>query len=86
MIFLLGGYNSYKFLPFSEKETILPPHSLITAIKENTSPARVFGLGEANIKTNFATHFRFYDPNYFDPLHNKRYSDLISFSNTGAFI
>ncbi|MDO8657685.1 MAG: YfhO family protein, partial [Candidatus Levybacteria bacterium] len=84
LILLIGGYNSYKFLPFSKKETLLPIHPLINAIKENSDNNRVFGLGEGNIKTNFATFFRFYDPNYFDPLHNRRYNELITFSNSGT--
>ena len=82
LVFLLGAYNSNKFLPFSQKENLLPAHPLIEAIKRVTNTERVFGLGEANIKTNFATHFRFYDLNYFDPLHNKRYAELIAFANS----
>lgn len=81
IILLLGAYNSYKFLPFSQKETILPMHSLIKTIKDKTSQERILGLGEANIKTNFATHFRFFDPNYYDPLYNRRYGELVAFSN-----
>ena len=86
VFFLVGFYNSNKFLPFSHKETILPVNPLIKAIKEKTTDARVFGFGEANIKTNFATYFKFYDPNYYDPLYNKRYGELVSYANTGSFI
>lgn len=81
----LGLYNSNKFLPFSRKETILPVNPLINALKEKTTDARVFGFGDANIKTNFATYFKFYDPNYYDPLYNKRYAEVISYANTGIY-
>ena len=85
LVLTLGIYNSNKFLPFSKKETILPTHPLLKVLKDKTQPDRVFGFGEANIKTNFATNFRFFDPNYVDPLFNKRYAELISYANTGNF-
>jgi len=82
MVFSFGIYNSNKFLPFSTKSTVLPNHAVIDAIKKKTNYDRFFGFGEANIKTNFATFFRIYDPQYYDPLYNKRYGELIAFSNT----
>lgn len=85
LVLTLGIYNSNKFLPFSKKETILPTHPLLKVLKDKTQPDRVFGFGQANIKTNFATNFRFFDPNYFDPLFNKRYAELISYANTKNF-
>lgn len=85
LVLTLGIYNSNKFLPFSKKETILPTHPLVKVLKDKTQPDRVFGFGEANIKTNFATNFRFFDPNYVDPLFNKRYAQLISYANTKNF-
>ena len=78
----LGVYNSDKFLPFSKKEAILPQNDLISQLQK-IKDFRVFGLGEANIKTNFATYYKFYDPNYYDPLYNKRYGELIDFANKG---
>ena len=85
LVLTLGIYNSNKFLPFSKKETILPTHPLVKVLKDKTQPDRVFGFGEANIKTNFATNFRFFDPNYLDPLFNKRYAELIGYANTKNF-
>ena len=85
LVIALGLYNSNKFLPFSSRENVLPDNSLIQALKEHTRDARVFGLGSANIKTNFATAFRIYDPNYYDPLHIKRYAEFISYANSGEY-
>ncbi len=82
LIFIVGLYNSQKFLPFSEKETFLPKNNLLTAL-EKTTDARVLGLGSANISTDFATYFKFYDPNYYDPLYNRRFGELVSFANKG---
>ncbi len=84
-VLTLGIYNSNKFLPFSKKETILPTHPLLKVLQDKTQPDRVFGFGQANIKTNFATNFRFFDPNYVDPLFNRRYAELIGYANTKNF-
>ncbi len=81
---VIGIYNSTKFLPFSTKQTILSQNDLIKELQV-IKDGRVFGLGEANIKTDFATYFGFYDPNYYDPLYNKRYGELIGFANNGIF-
>ncbi|MBI5449518.1 YfhO family protein [Candidatus Gottesmanbacteria bacterium] len=83
LVLLLGAYNSNKFLPFSSSDTVLHDNAVIRALKEHTRDARVFGMGEANLKTNFATHFHIYDPNYYDPLHLKRYAELIEYANKG---
>lgn len=85
LVVFAGLYNSNKFLPFSDKNTFLPSTPLIAAIQEKTKDGRVFGFGKANIKTDFATHFRYFDPNYYDPLYNKRYGELITFANTGSY-
>lgn len=85
LVIVLGLYNSNKFLPFSSKDSVLPDNSLIQALKERTRDGRVFGIGGANLKTNFATHFRIYDPNYYDPLHIKRYAEFIGYANSGEY-
>ena len=85
LILGIGVYNSNKFLPFSKKETILQMHPLLKVLQNKTQADRVFGFGEANIKTNFATNFRFFDPNYFDPLFNKHYAEFIGYANTKNF-
>lgn len=81
VIVLLGIYNSDKFLPFSKKETFNPQNELIHYLKTKTSNSRIFGYDNASIKTNFATYFHFFDPNYYDPLYNKRYGELVSYVN-----
>lgn len=85
IVYLLGFYNSYKFLPFSPKETFFPANNVINAIKQVTGNTRVLGIGEANIMPDFATYFHFYDPQYVNPLYIKRYGELVGFANSGIF-
>lgn len=82
LVFLiLGSYNAYKFTPFSPKESFKPNNSLINKIKEISQTNRVFGLGKANINTNFATFFRFYDAEYYHPLYIRRFGEFVNFAN-----
>ena len=84
LVAIVGIYNGQKFLPFSSDETFSPRNELIEQIQKNSGYSRIFGLGSANIKTNFATSFRFFDPNYYEPLYNRKYAELVTFSNTGS--
>ncbi|MFZ5844866.1 MAG: hypothetical protein ACOY0S_00150, partial [Patescibacteria group bacterium] len=84
LILALGLYNSYKFLPFSPKSTFVPPNKLFTALSQYTHDGRVFGLGGANFLPNFATAYRVYDPNYYEPLHVRRYAELVHYANRGT--
>lgn len=77
----IGVYNANKFLPFSDEESFNPKNDLIKILQTKTLDGRVFGFDDANIKTDFATQFKFYDPNYYDPLYNKRYGELVAYAN-----
>lgn len=83
IISMIGIYNSSKFMPFSPKENVMPNNYLISILQEKTGYDRVIGIGSANIKTDFATFYKFYDPNYYDPLYNKRYGQLVNYANKG---
>lgn len=84
IILFIGLYNANKFLPFTKTENFMPLNTLINNLRKNTANnSRIFGLGKASIKTNFSTHYRLYDPNYYDPLYIKRYGELVYFSNNG---
>lgn len=82
---IIGLYNSNKYLPFSNKNTFLPTNNVIQTLQKTTQNARVFGVQDANLKTDFATQLRIYDPNYYDPLYIKRYGELIQFANNGIY-
>ncbi len=84
LLVISGLYDSYKFLPFSPPATFLPPHEVFTALAKFTRDSRVLGVGEAYFKADFATAYRIYDPNYYDPLHLRRYGELIHYANNGT--
>lgn len=83
LVFLVGFYNAQKFLPMTTKDRVFPETDLIKAIKDRAYFSRIFGFEDANITTNFATYFKFYDPQYYHPLNIRRYAELTAFSNSG---
>ena len=83
IITTLGLYNANKFLPFSDMKTFLPKNDVIETLQNKTQQDRIFSIGEATIKTDFATYYKYFDPNYYDPLYIKRYGEFVSFANTG---
>ena len=78
-----GLYNANKFLPFSSESRILPSVEVIDRIKQLTVYDRIVGVGDAEIPTNIASYFRFFDPQYYEPLYLKRYGELFSWAKTG---
>ncbi len=83
LVFVVGWYNANKFLPFSPREMIFPKAPVLTALQTLTGDERFFGIGSAHIRTNLATAYRLLSPEYFDPLHVRRFAELISYANTG---
>lgn len=81
LVVLSGIYNAQKFLPFSKLSTFKPENELIDKIREIDGYERFAGLGDAKINSNFATYFRFYDNDYYDPLYIKRYGELVAYAN-----
>lgn len=79
----IGLYNGQKFLPFSPKEMIFPQAEVLTALQTLTGNGRFFGIGRAHIRTNLAAAYDLSSPEYFDPLHVRRYAEIVSFANTG---
>lgn len=83
VVFLLGTYNAGKFLPFSAVGHVFPDTPVFSQVKKEAGNGRFFGLGSADFRTNLTTYYGLYSLQYFDPLHIRRYAELVSFVNTG---
>lgn len=83
LIICIGLYNSNKYLSFSSSRTFLPENKLLNTFASITDDWRIFTAGEGKIKNNFATYFKYYDPDFYDPLYIRRYGELINFANNG---
>lgn len=84
IVVAIGLYNGLKFLPFSAPEMVYPPAPVISALQKVSGLDRYAAIGRATIRTNLTTMFGLYSTEYFDPLHVRRYAQLVSFVNTGS--
>ena len=82
LVLVSGLYNAQKFLPFSPKETLFPELPVITSLKEMTWFNR-FAVVGTEIRSNLLSIYKLQGADYFDPLHVKRYAELVSYVNTG---
>lgn len=85
LVVAAGYYNATKYIPFSSSDSFFPKNGVVSTILQKTSDARVFGIGSANIQTDFATMLRFYDPDYYHPMYIFRYRQLVDFANSGRY-
>lgn len=76
-----GTYNAYKFVPLMRGTDLMPSHPLLSHL--STYKTERIGYLGVVLPTDLATHYRFYDTNYYNPLYIKRYGELVSYVNTG---
>lgn len=70
-------YFLYKYSPFSPLSYFFPTHQLITYLKEESNPYRVFGYDTARLDTNIQTQWRILSPEGYDPLYIRRYGEFV---------
>ncbi|MEM4230354.1 MAG: YfhO family protein [Candidatus Pacearchaeota archaeon] len=76
-------YFFQKFNSFVPRSLIFPQTPVTDYLKKKTGINRVWGYGSAGIDANFATQFKFFSPDGYDPLYPKRYGELIQASKDG---
>lgn len=79
----IGLYNAQKFLPFSPSSMVNATLPVVQALKEYSGQNRFGAVGEAHIRANLMTEFGVLSTEYFDPLHVRRYAELVSYVNHG---
>lgn len=79
------SYFFNKYQPFSKKEFVFPAHPVFSELQENNGLNRFLGVDRAIIDNNFATEFRIYSPEGYDPLYIRRYGELLTSAKTGSF-
>lgn len=76
-------YFFHKITPFSPKEYVYPKTAVLQYLKDNGSINRFWGYGSGFIENNFSTIENLYTADGYEPLHIKRYGELISASKDG---
>ncbi|MEK7565510.1 MAG: YfhO family protein [Patescibacteria group bacterium] len=82
MIFALTTFGQLyffsRYLNLGERQFLYPPHPVFTYLQKNNQDfSRFVAFGEP-IKENFATYFRIYSPEGFDPIFSNRYGQLLN--------
>lgn len=65
-----------RFNPFVPKELVFPEHKTIEYLS-SVETNRYWGYGTANISANFASQYRLYSPEGYDPLYPKWYGEFL---------
>lgn len=76
-------YFFHKITPFSPKKYVYPKTEVFDYIKTNASINRVWGYGSGSFENNFAIYEKIFSVEGYEPLHSKRYGELISASRDG---
>jgi len=74
-----------RFNPFVPKDLVFPEHKIITHL-QSLSPDRYWGYGTANIAANFASQYRIFSPEGYDPLYPKWYGEFLYTYRTGELM
>jgi hypothetical protein len=79
-------YYANVLLSFSSQAYSYPNHQLISQVKQFAGLNRVTGFWDSKITTNLATHYRFYSPEGYNPLHYRWTQELVAASRTDTDI
>lgn len=75
-----------KFNPFVPASFVFPQTSMFQFLKEYSATNRFWGYGTASIQANFATQYRLFSPDGYDPLYPKWYGEIIHASKDGKLL
>src|SRR3989344_3129959 len=70
-------YFSSKYLSFSEKKYIFPNNEALDFISKNQGVYRSLVVGDRKFSNNFATQYKIFNPEGYDSLNNKGYSNFV---------
>lgn len=81
LIFIAQSFLfSQKYFAFSNAEFLYPRSPLLEFIKKNQGLYRYWGYGSASLANNFATVYKIYSPEGYDPVNIRAYNELLSSS------
>lgn len=79
-------FQFQKFNPFVPASFVFPETSIFQFIKNTAGIDRFWGYGSASIQANFASQYRIFSPDGYDPLYPKWYGEFIHASNNGRLL
>jgi len=77
------AYFFNKYQPFALGKFVFPPHPVFTYLEQNAGQDRFFGFDRAYVDNNFATYYRVFSAEGYDPLYIRRYGELLNSGKKG---
>lgn len=74
-----------RFNPFVPTALVFPDHEVLTFLTDH-GPDRYWGYGTAGIAANFATEYRMFSPEGYDPLYPKWYGQFLYSYRNGSLM
>lgn len=84
-LFFSSFFFAHKYIVFSNEKFIYPNHQLFEFIKMTQGLDRYWGYGSASLPNNFATIYKIYSPEGYDPVNNSSYNELLSSARKGVY-
>lgn len=72
-----------RFNPFVPKELVFPQAPLFEFLRKEAGYNRFWGYGTAYIDANFATEYKLFAPDGYDPLYPRKYGEFIQSAREG---
>ncbi len=72
------SYFFNKYQPFAKSEFVFPNHPVFSFLKKSAGESRFYGKDRAYVDNNFATQYRVFSPEGYDPLYIRRYGELLA--------
>jgi hypothetical protein len=72
-----------KFNPFVTQELVFPEATIISKLQNISEHNRFYGYGSAGIQANFASQYKLFSPEGYDPLYPRHYGEFIHASADG---
>src|SRR3989344_2165523 len=79
-------YFANKYLYFSDRTFVFADTPVISRIKKISSINRFWGVGDGYIDRNFATYYKIFAPDGYEPFYPSRYGELLYSSHTNGLL
>jgi len=76
-------YFFQKFNSFVPRALVFPTANIFSWLSTHANNNRFWGVGNANIEANFATQYRLFTPDGYDPLYPKTYGEFLGAAKNG---
>lgn len=79
-------YFFQKFNPFVERQLVFPDNKVLNFLQHQKDTFRFWGYHSAGIEANFATQYKIFSTDGYDPLYPRYYGEFMNLSKKGKLL